>query len=176
MMRKDLPPYEDYSGPVDSPNKYVDYCIYQGRQLGKTHKLIMSIPNRPIVIVVWRHDWGREMVRMLKQHRPDYDISNITFIRYDDIRADNIPKILRGKNKVPIYVDNAVLDMVQAEFVRDLNRKYGEDNELQQLREKIKRLEAELGRYRAKEDFLRGWYEAFSIQRKKDFDRDRGDD
>ena len=82
-----------------------------------------------------------------------------------------IPEKAFGK-----MLDNDVLDMVQVDYVRKLNRLYGVTDETRRLKDRVKELEAELGRYRAKEDFLRGWYGAYSVQRKKDFDRDRGDD
>ncbi len=119
-MREDLPPYEDFSGPVDSPRKYVDFCVYQGRRQGKTHKLIMSIPNEPIVIVVWRLDYGKEIAKKIQELRPDYDIKNITFVAYHEVDGP----VMKGLNR-PIYVDNAVLDMIQFEFVDKMNRLYG---------------------------------------------------
>lgn len=121
MERTDLPPYEEYSGPVDSPRKYVDFCVHQGRRQGKTHKLIMSIPNKPIVIVVWQLAYGKELAKKIQELRPDYDIKNIKFVRYDEANGPE----MRGLNR-PIYVDNAVLDMVQYEFVDKMNKLYGE--------------------------------------------------
>lgn len=117
-FRSDLPPYEDYNGPVDTPAKYVDFCSYQGRQTGKTHKLLMSIPNRKIYIVVHKQQMGREMVSALKQIRPDYNVDNIKFISYDP--HGKYLEIMRG-NSWPVYVDNCVLDIIQDNYVRSLN-------------------------------------------------------
>jgi hypothetical protein len=113
-------PYELHNGPVDSPTRYVDFCIYQGRQTGKTHKLLMSIPNEPIVIVVWRQAWGKEMLRKLKELRPDYDVRNIKFVSYNR----DYTYQLRGIRR-PVYFDNAVLDMIQLEYVDMINKKFG---------------------------------------------------
>ena len=121
MERTDLPPYEEYNGPVDSPRKYVDFCVYQGRRLGKTHKLIMSIPDEPIVIVVWQLAYGKELAKKIQELRPDYDIKNITFIAYHEVDGP----VMKGLNR-PIYVDNSVLDMIQYEFVDKMNMLYGE--------------------------------------------------
>jgi hypothetical protein len=119
MMNK--PPYEDFHGPIDSPVSYVDFCVYQGRQTGKTHKLIMSIPDEPIVIIVWRHSHIKDLyIPLIKQFRPDYNINNIKFIRYD---VTNSPAM--RVERLPIYVDNAVLDMIQIEYVKKLNTLYG---------------------------------------------------
>lgn len=116
----DKPPYELYNGPVDSPIKYVDYCVYQGRQMGKTHKLLMSIPNEPIVIVVWRQSWGKELLRKLKELRPDYDVRNIKLVSYNRDYTDQLRGIRR-----PVYFDNAVLDMIQLEYVDMINKNFG---------------------------------------------------
>ena len=119
----DKPPYELYSGPIDSPEKYVDFCIYQGRQAGKTYKLLMSIPNKPIVIVVYRHIFGQYMLNILNEIRPDYDKKNIKFVSYD-YQGKYLDK-LAGLH-LPVYYDNAVLDMLQLDYVRHINRLYGE--------------------------------------------------
>ena len=81
----------------------------------------MSIPNKPIVIIVWRQDYGKELAKKIQELRPDYDIKNIKFVRYDEARGPE----MRGLNR-PIYVDNDVLDMIQFEFVDKMNRIYGE--------------------------------------------------
>ena len=121
-FRTDLPPYEVYNGPIDTPTKYVDFCIYQGRQTGKTHKLMMSIPDKPIVIVVWRQQWANDFKRMLAEHRPDYNVKNITFVSYNSKDYTDQLRSLRR----PVYYDNAVLDMIQLDYVKKINRLFGE--------------------------------------------------
>lgn len=116
-------PYELNNGPVNSPEKYVDFCIYQGRQTGKTHKLLMSLPNKPLFLVVHRQHWGKEMLRIIKHHRPDYDVKNINLISYDP--SGKYIEKLRGKG-IPIYYDNCVLDMIQMDYVRLMNNLFGE--------------------------------------------------
>lgn len=119
MMNK--PPFEDFHGPIDSPVSYVDFCVYQGRQTGKTHKLIMSIPNKPIFLLVHSKTWGKELIRLIKYYRPDYDVKNIKFTTLKTIDYDT-----RGFNKSPVWVDNAVLDLLQLQFISDINKQYGE--------------------------------------------------
>ena len=117
------PPYELHHGPVDSPEKHVNFCIYQGRQTGKTHKLLMSIPDKPIVLVVHKHAHGKELLRTLKELRPEYDTLNITLVTYD-INGNWTDKI-RGRRQ-PIYFDNCVLDILQINYVKHINNVLGE--------------------------------------------------
>lgn len=118
MERTDLPPFELYYGPVDSPQQYVNFCVHQGRQTGKTHMMLMSIPDEPIVIIVHNQTWAKHMTSKLRELRPDYNVKNITFVSYDE-RGDYYDK-LRGTT-CPVYVDNAVLDVIQYNYVRSLN-------------------------------------------------------
>lgn len=118
-------PYELNNGPIDSPEKYVDFCIYQGRQMGKTYKLLMSLPNKPLHLVVHKQAWGKEMLKVLKHLRPDYDTKNINLVSYD-MNGKYMEKFV-GK-QIPIYYDNCVLDMIQLDYVRLINRFFGGKN------------------------------------------------
>ncbi len=120
------PPYELFNGSIDSPVKYVDFCIYQGRQQGKTYKLLMSIPNEPIVIVVHSQRYGRDLLYKLKELRPDYEVKNIKFVSWDRSKQyeDRLRTGIDGLKR-PIYFDNCVLDMIQLEYVERINSLYG---------------------------------------------------
>lgn len=117
------PPYELYNGPIDSPEKYTDFCIYQGRQTGKTHKLLMNLPDKPIILVVHKHAYGKDLLRTLKKLRPDYDTLNVTLVTYDTT-GDWTNKIAGMRQ--PIYFDNCVLDMLQINYVKRINAILGE--------------------------------------------------
>ena len=119
----DKPDYELYSGPVDSPLKYVDYCVHQGRQTGKTHKLLMSIPDKPIVLVVHSQRYANDLKDKLKKLRPEYNIKNIKFVSYGV--GETYIEFFRGL-RLPIYYDNAVLDQIQFDYVKRMNSLYGE--------------------------------------------------
>jgi len=119
----DKPDYELYSGPVDSPLRYVNYCIHQGRATGKTHKLLMSIPDKPIVLVVHSERYADDLKEKLKKLRPEYNIKNITFVSYGV--GETYIEFIRGL-RLPIYYDNAVLDVIQLDYVRRMNSLYGE--------------------------------------------------
>jgi len=114
------PPFEEFNGPVDDPLSYVDFCVYQGRRQGKTLKLIMSIPDEPIWILVHSKKWGEEIKRLIKQYRPTYNIENVKFTTLKTIDDDT-----RGFNKRSIWVDNVVLDQLQLQFITDINKQYG---------------------------------------------------
>jgi hypothetical protein len=81
----------------------------------------MSIPNKPIFLLVHSKTWGKELIRLIKCYRPDYDVKNIKFTTLKTIGDDT-----RGFNKSPVWVDNAVLDQLQLQFISDINKQYGE--------------------------------------------------
>lgn len=110
--------FDEFHGPISSPLDMVSYCVHMGRQTGKTYKMIMSIPNEPIVIIVHKQSYGKEIIRRLKELRPDYDVKNIKFVTH------GVSKQLAG-NILPIWVDNCVLDMIQSEYVKQMNKYYG---------------------------------------------------
>ena len=110
--------YDELFGPVDNPMDMVNYYVHMGRQTGKTYKMIMSIPNEPIFIMVHKNSYSKEIIRMVKELRPDYNTDNIRFVT--PLSTDR----LLGFNR-PIYVDNCVLDMVQIDYVKQLNKYYG---------------------------------------------------
>jgi len=112
-----------YNGPVDSPLRYVNYCIHQGRQTGKTYKLLMSIPDKPIVLVVHSQRYADDLKDQLKKLRPEYNIKNIKFVSY--AVGETYIDFIRGL-RLPIYYDNAVLDVIQLDYVRRMNSLYGE--------------------------------------------------
>lgn len=126
-MNTERPPYEMYNGPIDSPVRLVDFYVYQGRQTGKTHKMIESLPNEPIYLVCHTRNWGEEIKRTIRQMRPDYDVKNITIIPYQKDTSE-MWKTTRGMRPQPVYIDNAVLDMVQIEYAKTLNRMFGDDH------------------------------------------------
>jgi len=106
--------YEDMAGPIETPYEFANYCVHLGRQLGKTTTLAEILPNEPCVVLVHRLDMSESIKRTIRELRPDYDLTNIKFVNY------NMPDQLRGLSR-PIYVDNAVLDIIQTEYVRNLN-------------------------------------------------------
>ena len=59
---------------------------------------------------------------MLAEHRPDYNVKNITFVSYN---SRDYTDQLHGLRR-PVYFDNAVLDMIQLDYVKKINRLFGE--------------------------------------------------
>lgn len=110
--------FEEYFGKVDTPIKHVDWCIVQGRQMGKTQKLIYSIPkDQDVIIIVHNIAYASDLKKTIQRERPELNLKQIKFISYNikDWRDK-----LRGF-RCPVFVDNAVLDLIQFEFVRKLN-------------------------------------------------------
>ena len=123
LERQDLPPYEMLHGPINSPTRYVDFCVYQGRRLGKTNALVAALPNEPIHLVCHTRRWGEEIKRKIRESRPDYDVKNITIIPYNSDMTEMWAET-RGMKARPVYVDNDVLDMIQYEYVESLNKMF----------------------------------------------------
>lgn len=117
--------YESLHGPIKTPKDHVNFCIFQGRQHGKTQKLLLTLPDEPLVLVVHSNNYGQELIRELKHTRPGYNTKNITIITYQ--KNNNYFDKLRGRN-VPVYFDNAVLDMIQLDYVDMVNKLYGKRN------------------------------------------------
>jgi len=110
--------YEEMLGKVTTPEQHVNWCIHQGRRTGKTQKLIYSIPkDQDVIILVHNNIWGNELKKTIQRERPELDIKRIKFVSYSNKDwRDNLRVFNRS-----VFVDNAVLDIIQYEFVRKLN-------------------------------------------------------
>lgn len=106
-------------GSLNTPEDVARYGIYTARQTGRSNALLMAIQNEPCYLLVHRLDYGKELLETLKVMRPDYDIKNITVIS-----PANMDTATRGKSWRPTYVDNAVLDILQLDYIQHLNRKF----------------------------------------------------
>ncbi len=115
--------YEEMLGKVTTPEQHVNWCIHQGRRTGKTQKLIYSIPkDQDVIVLVHNIIWRKELKKTIQRERPELDIKRIHFVSYTDPMKQFKFNALRAScDAPPIFVDNAVLDVIQLEFVRKLN-------------------------------------------------------
>lgn len=132
----DLPDeeYEVHFGPIDSGERLLQFYEFKGRQTGKTTKMIHTIAQiyhntkSNILLVVYSHDYGREILRKLNY---DYQIPiNVTEHRSKDRRIqivvlpteqsmnDHKNIVVYGKSLfnnpsqgIEVIYDNAVVDV-----------------------------------------------------------------
>ena len=106
-----------------TPYSHVNYCIDIGRQMGKTSKLI-SLITSPSILLTWNLSHGRYILEDIKKVREDIDTKGIMIFSYGD--PDHLEKIQRiqrsRQSPLPVFVDNAVLDIIQYNFVKTYNR------------------------------------------------------
>ena len=93
--------------PLDLACSYVSL----GRRQGKTLLLVKSLPTTESIVLVTSHEMGRLIKNMIVEYRPDIDPKNVTFIVTRDGRDSwkKSPSFI-GMRKLPVYIDNAVID------------------------------------------------------------------
>lgn len=108
-----------YTGPINSPEKYTEFCIHMGRQSGKTTTLIDSLPClAPAAVLCWNDKAARELESRFKRQFPDFD-GKVIFCSWRSVDTR-----LRG-HSVDIYYDNGVQDMILLQATKDINEQYG---------------------------------------------------
>ena len=117
---KHMDQLELFTGNIKNPQDHVRWCIDISRCTGKTLKMVKSFPSdKPFAVLVHVHAFDNHIKNLIKEHRPDIDIKNVKFLSYWN---ESYKIHLRGlKKDMPIFVDNAVLDLVQLEFIKNLN-------------------------------------------------------
>lgn len=115
--------YYEIHGDPKTPKQVASYGLDAARCTGRTHAMIMALPNEPCVIVAHSHVWGKAIIESVRWLRPSYDHRNITIATKEDFEIDPI-SVMSGR-QMPIFVDNAVTDMLALEYVERLNEAYG---------------------------------------------------
>jgi len=106
-----------HQGPMDSPMQHAKYCVFAGRQQGKTFALVEALPDDKCMVVVHSINSRDNIKSLIRQHRKDYDISNISFV---STKNKDWEYQLKGFS-FPVFVDNGVLDNLVLDFVDGLN-------------------------------------------------------
>ena len=101
---------------MTTPIELVRHDINLMRQSGRTHRMIMALPNEGhYVIVVWKVGSMRDTIESLRgkaiadaaifvsHHRAEYTLSQLS-------------------NDLPVFVDNAVLDIETEKYVIRMNK------------------------------------------------------
>lgn len=108
-----------YAGPIDSPEKYTQYCIHLGRQSGKTTTLVDNLPKlAPAAVVCHNTRSANELEREFKIKFPNFT-GKVVFCSYESMY-----RCLTGL-EVDIYFDNAVQDMILDKAIRKVNNELG---------------------------------------------------
>lgn len=118
--------YDMVAGPLTTPEQLVGHHIHMSRQTGKTRTMLANLPNSRCIIIVHRLNYGRDLLRTLVMMRPNYDRKNIIFVSYNELAEAKFDRTrinrLRGyPTDLPIFVDSAVLDEVQYDFIKQIN-------------------------------------------------------
>lgn len=125
MMYKATGLHKEYCnlfGEPKTPDQVADFYVFAARKSGRTTTMINALPDEPCAIVVHSYTFGKALLDIIKRNRPNYNHKNIRFITQKKINDE--PNTLAGLN-IPIYVDNAVIDVLAGEYVDNLNAKYG---------------------------------------------------
>lgn len=110
----------DFWGDCSTPIGLAGFYEWQARGTGRTLKLVNSIPNEKVAIVVHSSRWAQEIKHLVQEVRPEIDIKLINFVVWDY----NAGQKLSGL-KCPVFFDNTVLDNELIELVKKTNKVYG---------------------------------------------------
>lgn len=121
--------FQHYVSSNNTPKDLVDHHIFMSRQTGKTTYMLKNLPNKKLVLVTHTIEYGNLLKKQLKHERPDYDLKNIILVSYKQFKEAEFDKWkvdkLRGIDRsIPVYVDSAVLDLVQLDFIKNVNKEF----------------------------------------------------
>ena len=97
---------------VNDIDSYNEFLPDAARMTGRTRGLINSIPeDGECVIIVWSHNYGKDIRSMIEQLRPKVDTSKIKFVPANGTPLWQLLELdgLRGM-RGPVFVDNAIVD------------------------------------------------------------------
>lgn len=104
-----------------TPLELADFYVKVGRQTGRTTALINALPSDGnCIIIIWSINQQNHFIHQIKSIRPDVNTDNIQF-SYSRNGKDIYPPIY-NKDKLPIYIDNAVTDLAIMNIFRYHNR------------------------------------------------------
>jgi hypothetical protein len=111
---------DNFNGVPKGPGAVARRCVDLGRQTGKTWAMVRALPDDGrAIIVVHRMVMREHILHMIYDMRGrDYPVKQLSFVAYKDFYTARI----RSLGPRPVFVDNAVLDMLTIEYVQFLNQ------------------------------------------------------
>jgi hypothetical protein len=109
-----------------TPTELAEHYGTFSRGTGRTTSLVMALPNEPCFIMVHAMSFSEEIKKLIKKHRPEYNLNNVTFISKNAGTGWRDSVISRHQH---IYIDHHVLerDMIhQTQGINDIYGKYKE--------------------------------------------------
>jgi hypothetical protein len=105
-----------------NPTELAEHYGTFSRNTGRTTALVMSLPAEPCFIMVHDISFGEVIKELIKKHRPEYNLDNVTIISKNAGTGWRDSTISRNKH---IYIDHQVLERDMIHQVKGINDMYG---------------------------------------------------
>ncbi len=105
-----------------SPTQVATQYVELSRQNGKTKTLVMALPDEKCAVLTAAAEQHAYIKKMIQDLRPDYKISNITFLVYSPGSGWRDQLLFRNMH---VFLDNSVTDLNTLYLTKAINDVYG---------------------------------------------------